>query len=520
MRSQEREAEKQGRRTFTLRERATLRMAESVMSNYTDSRLALLDLIDNCVDNRIAGRPLTIRVFVTKDSISISNSGGQGLDQEGLENFLVWGHSDKTRLQIGQYGVGGKAAMGFLGKSLEVSCSSVGSRDEYKFYDPDWETKSEESEKIHEGEIRTVSTEEGYFRVKISKLKRQVRGDLIGAQLGDIYRPLLSTGEVIIKVNNKEVVPLEIKYVEDDPNLSPDQKVLGTPFGDRIRIRVGVLEGGQRVKPGIRCYYRGRLVEAEQFFDHPKPAQLPQASRLIGEAHLDFLNVTTNKSNFIKDDKWNDVGIVIHRFLEPWVRKLEGLKADRSYEVEEYEELIAKQVKRALEHILSQHPIFTRDDIKGEAAFRLPPTASGGQRPTQGPGRNPTPREGATPPNIRADVGPNIKRWGMLFDWKTVPMGVPDKRSDIVNTQGKDELCINTDFPMYQTAKQAGRDALWLYQAETAVLEICRRADKDKTLDVFVEDVNSLVSFLGEFYGNESLRTRGRISSRGSLRFN
>ena len=108
---------------ITVIERATLRMGEANMSNYRNSEAALLDLIDNAVDNRIEGKKIIIRVEVSRESISIYNQGGAGLDLKGLENFLNWGHSEKNQSQIGQYGVGGKSAIGFLGQSMEVRCS-------------------------------------------------------------------------------------------------------------------------------------------------------------------------------------------------------------------------------------------------------------------------------------------------------------------------------------------------------------------------------------------------------------
>src|SRR3989344_5389362 len=262
------------KKTFEVTERATLRMAESVMSNYREPSLALLDLVDNAVDNRIENEQLTINVRVSKNEISIQNRGGSGLDLEGLQNFLYWGHSDKSIHQIGQYGVGGKAAMGFLGRDVEVRCSAKDSDREYRLHIPDWQSKGEVVETVHTGTEEKSMSNDGYFMVTIKDLQRerQIKSDSVSTKLGDIYKPLIETGEIRIFVNGKLVPPLELIYSEEDPNFRAQRMEIGTGFGDKARIKVGISEN-RNVKPGFRLYYRGRLIEDGVFFGIPQPSQ-------------------------------------------------------------------------------------------------------------------------------------------------------------------------------------------------------------------------------------------------------
>lgn len=508
-------------RRFKVTEETTLRMAESAMSNYKDANLALMDLVDNAVDNRIEGQTLSVFVRVTKDFITVINEGGEGLNLDGFQNFLRWGISGKSVHQIGQYGVGGKAAMGFLGKSLEIRASAKDSNVEYRFYDPDWETKPEASRREHDAEERAASKKEGYFQLRVTNLKnRRIDTTTVANRLGNTYRPLLDSGSVLIYVNGNAVNPLEIKYLDTDPNFKPDRKRLGTGFGDPIEIKVGILEEGQRVKPGIRGYYRGRLIGDGLFFGLPTPAQLPQASRLIGEVHLNHLDVTMNKSDFIEDIKWEDASNVIKRFLEPWYEKLSHFKLESSHKLEDYEKSLAKEAKRVLDHILAHTRLITRDQLPGSAHGRLPPT------PSVEPPKPPTGRsrivgkiEGATAPDIRATRGPNVKRWGALDEWEPVSMGNPNVRSAVVEEAGKKTIKINIDYEMYQAAKKAGHDALFLYQGETAILEICKMEYPTLEPVEFVEKVNELIRHLGIFYyENTSYITRGR-ASRGTINF-
>ena len=505
-------------RTFEVTEEATLRMAESAMSNYREASLALMDLVDNAVDNRIPGPPLSVFVRVTKDFITVTNEGGEGLDLEGFQNFLRWGISTKGSRQIGQYGVGGKAAMGFLGNSLDIRASAKDSDIEYHFYDPNWGEKMDQSRKVHTAEERPAEQKEGYFQARVTDLKnRRIDTRTVSARLGDTYRPLLDRGEVKIFVNGKEVIPLEIRYLESDPDFRPERKRLGTGFGDAIDAKVGILEGDQKVKPGIRCYYRGRLIEEGQFFGLPTPAQLPQASRLIGEVHLDHLEVTMNKSDFIKDVKWEDAVYVIRKnLLEPWYGRLTQLKVESTFKLEDYEKSLVREAKRALEHILSVTGLITKRQLPGSSSGRLPPTQIDTPPPlSTGRTRTVGTIGGATPPDIRATRGPNVKRWGALDDWEPVSMGNPNIRSAVVTDDSREVIKINIDFEMYQAAKKAGHDALFLYTGETAILEICKKEHPQLTPVEFMEKVNELYRHLGRFYyENTPYRSR---ATRGSI---
>lgn len=507
-------------RVFTVTEEATLRMAESAMSNYRDANLALMDLVDNGIDNRIEGQTLSIYVRVYTEYITVRNEGGEGLDLAGFQNYLRWGISSKIG-RIGQYGVGGKAAMGFLGKSIEISASARGSDLEYHLSDPHWGEKQEVSKREHTAQERPAENTGGYFNVRITNLNnnRKIDTRTVKARLGDTYRPLLDKGAVKIFVNSIDPVsPLEIKYEESDANFKPERRRLGTGFGDPIDIKVGLLQEGQKVKPGMRCYYRGRLIEDGEFFGMPTPAQFPQASKLIGEVHLDHLDVTMNKSDFIKDAKWDDaVAVIRQQVLEAWYKKLNELSIESTFKLEPYEKAIARDAKRALEHILSLTQLITRRTLPGSSAGRLPPTTDDTAKPPPtGKTRQVGNIEGATPPDIKATKAPTYKRWGALHDWEPVSMGNREIRSEIVTEGGREIVKINIDHRMYQAAKTAGRGALFLYQGQTAIVEICRREYPQLTPAEFQDKVNELEGYLGEFYLDESY---GGRASRGTIRF-
>ena len=504
----------QGNR-FEIREQVSTRAIEALMANYRDGQQAFLELIDNAIDNRgdAPGSNLEVRIRVNKNELSVFNRGGRGLDKEGLENFFVWGYSEKTRKDIGFYGVGGKAAMGFLGRGMEVRCSPKGSDEEYIVSDPNWESRPEGELKTFTAEQRRAFTQDGYFQVRLTNLKQGVNTRVLSQKLADIYRPLLLDGSVSISVNGKKVEPEEIKYAEDNNNLKPELLKVQTRFGDWIELKVGIMEEGQRVKPGIRCYYRGRLIEDEQFFGHPGPSQMSQASRLIGEANLDFVPVTPNKANFIHSSvQWEHAERRVHDVLNPFYEKLAKFRIEQKSQVQSYEKELAGQAKRVLEHVFATTGLVTKTMFPGESAGRLPPTRRG--KPVTPPTRpgGSGPKEGQTAPVLGATIG-EIKRWGATFAWEVVSMGTSVKRSDVVEEKGKHILKINADYPMYQASKKAGNESLEIYMAETGIMKIAELVSKGQSIEEYVTLVNILSGECGALYQNR-IRDGGRQRKR------
>lgn len=499
----------------TITESVSTRAIDALMSNYRDPQQAFLELIDNAVDNRVEGKPLSVRTRVSKNELSVYNEGGRGLDFEGLENFFVWGYSEKTAKEIGFYGVGGKAAMGYLGRSMEVICSAAGSNEEYRIFDPAWETRDLGEWKQYEPETKKAGTTEGYFRVRVTNLKKEVSSNALVAKLSDIYRPLLLDGSVSIKVNNQDVSPLQINYVEDDSNLAPQVARIQTRFGDWINVKVGVLQEGQKVKPGIRCYYRGRMIEDEQFFGAPTPAQMPQMSRLIGEIHLDSVPVTTNKNSFDKGSvQYQEAVKRLQLVLQPWVDKISKLKVEQTNPVQSFERDLARRAKRVLEHVFATTGLVTKAELPGESEGRLPPTQSRPPRQQEGTPRGP--REGQTSPRLDATVS-EVKRWGVLMSWDVAPMGSSGKRAQVILDEGKFALKINSDFGWYQAAKNAGEEALGLYILETGIWQICNMVTKDKPREEADELYERSLRESGHLAQTEFKVKRG--SSRGTINF-
>ncbi len=501
-----------------IEESMSTRAVESLMRNYREPQQAFLELIDNAIDNRIEGRTLKVRIRVTKNELSVFNIGGKGLDLEGLRNFFVWGYPQKVgQNTIGFYGVGGKAAMGYLGRSMEVTCSAAGSDIQYRVVDPDWESREEGKWKKFAKETKKAEYDDGYFRARVTNLNREVNSQALVSKLSDIYRPLLLNGAVTMTVNNQEVPALQINYVEDNDSIRHQPFRVQTRFGDWIIGQAGVLREGQRVKPGVRCYYRGRLIDDELFFGLPNPAQLPQMSRFMGEVNLDFVPVTTNKNSFDKGSiQWEEASKRLSILLSPWQEKLAKMTLEEKSPIESYEKELARSAKRVLEHVFATTGLINKKMLpEGESQGRRPGTSSGTSRSRDGGGGGSGPREGRTAPHLDATIS-EIKRWGALFDWKIDSMGFTSRRCDVIYENSKPILKINSDYPLYQANKKASDPSLELYMAETAAMKICQIVTEGKSIEDYLELLDNLTRDCGLVYRS---RIKDRSSARGTINF-
>lgn len=508
----------------TLYEMVTFRVVEAHMANYPNAQQACLDLIDNGIDDRIRGELLYINVSISKDEIVITNRGGKGLGLPGLERFFRWGESDKEDWQIGEYGVGGKGAMGYLGRSIEVTCSEPGSDVEYHVVDTDWKTKLGEDRIPHEWLKRPATSSEGYFRARVWNLNRNVNPKALEAKLGDIYRPLLipdpidgTNRAVKITVGRNEVKPLEIKYVLDDSELQPTYSPIGTPFGEekKIRLFVGVLAPGERIKPGIRCYHGGRLIHDGEFFGFPTPERMRQSQRLIGEAYLDYVPVTPNKSDFILDSiEWQEAFLRITDVLmEEWKLKLETLPIEQVVRIEGFEKRLTSDVRRALDHIIHKGRLMERieqatiEESEEQERIKRP----SGKRTGRGSIDKTTQqkKESAESYKYLTEVPPI----------EIASMGSLGRESQLVSLmQGREVLRINADYPLYQDAKLEGDAALRRYMDMVSATELASVSTQGQSPQDFRELLTSLWRDIGEYRLGSNIRTLERQRTRGSIR--
>src|SRR5437879_8246585 len=154
----------------SVRERIDPAITASLFANYRSSADAVMELVDNAIDSRLKGRQLEVLVQVHPSYFVIEVRGGDGMGPAELErNYLRWGGSSKRgRRLLGQYGQGGKAAIGHLGSSFTVEASRPGDGTAWRFADADYRDRS----KLKTYDLKVVTT-----RVPLQKRHARIRSD-------------------------------------------------------------------------------------------------------------------------------------------------------------------------------------------------------------------------------------------------------------------------------------------------------------------------------------------------------
>ncbi len=480
-----------------IKEEIDPQLIESLFTNYTSASEALLEIIDNSIDEKLQGRKVQIEIELRPNSIRVTDRGGLGMDLRGLEQFFRWGRSHKSGRggKMGRYGQGGKAAIGFLGRSFVLVAKAASDSCAHKISDDSWDVRSTGTKTWVVDRVKVpVPDEEGYVQLSISHLRgRRIHKDALKAKLGDTYRELILKGFCQVTVNGEPVPLLELPLYEKYPKQQVDAPLT---VGGRVRgwfgrLKADVSKQG-RLKGGIRCTVNGRLIRAEEFFGHPTPQSKQSLNQLIGVIEIPSVPLNMNKTDFNRDSEaWEEVRQLMFRRLEPLVRELRG-----AHEHEKVSETDRKQVRAAWD--LFQSAI-TRLEWRYKLSERF--NTASGQRPggstTQASNGKSRPRAtrsdlgGKHRPASPApdDAEGRRKRLGHI-PWE--PRSIPNDRtrSMMATDSGSPVVCINTRYRLYKETK----GALW-YIVETGVLESAKyERDEQLTPDKYLDEVNEILS--------------------------
>lgn len=305
----------------TVRERIDPALTASLFANYRSAADAVMELVDNAIDSRLKGNPLEVLLQVHPTYFVIETRGGEGMGPAELErNYLRWGGSPKRgRKLLGQYGQGGKAAIGHLGRSFTVEASRPDDESAWRFADPDYRDRSKL--KTYELKVvpKRVPTPQGYVRIRIDGIDKRLDPRRLSARLGDTYRPLVLRAELKISINGARVEPPPINFEEE-------HRFTVRAAGTTIRGWYGLAEPegrGVDYVPGLRCYKFGRLIASGEFFGHPNAVQVSGMARLVGEVDMAPVPLTMNKADFARDSvEWTAVEQRMHALLIPIAKRL------------------------------------------------------------------------------------------------------------------------------------------------------------------------------------------------------
>jgi hypothetical protein len=478
-----------------VRERIDPRLTAALFANYRTPTDALLELIDNAVDSGVSGRALEIDIALRPGHITLTVVGGEGMGPRELEReYLRWGGSDKRAGErIGRYGQGGKAAIGHLGGTFSITASRAGDDTAFGFTDDDYRDRTRlRTYELREGR-KQVEVELGYVRIEIGAVDRKIDARRLGIRLGDVYRPLLATDDVVMRIDKSPVRPSEWPVEErKDFTIRAGGRLVRGWYALLIDPPPATIEAG------LRLYHLGRLVGAPEWFGHPGPAVHPGLNRLIGEIELPHVAVTLNKSDVERGcPEWEAVEVRMYRLLRPLVRRLTRAEAiSASPQALRTADQVRRILARAL-HLLESGQLFESEITSGPGSSErgqltlesYVDRAEGDDTPdgegSAGSGEpDQSSAEPAAPPVRRG--GPGAGRRSGVGEVVIRALD-PRLRSATEEEDGVRRVVINSRYPLYEVRK----GDLW-YQLETALREVCVTIP-EATVPEFERRVNELM---------------------------
>ncbi len=499
----------------TVRERIDPRLTASLFANYRSATEALLELVDNAVDSRLPDRPLEIDLTLRPGSLVLTAVGGLGMSPGQLErDYLRWGASRKRAGdRIGRYGQGGKAAIGHLGNRFAIVASPAGDARAYTFQDDDYRDRS----KLRAYELleraKAVATSLGYVRIEVGEMDKRLDPLRVRARLGEVYRPLIASGSVVVRVNRAPVA-VRVWPVEERHDLS-------------VRAAGRLVRGWYGLAPdppppgltgGVRVYHLGRLIGEPEWFGHPGPAMHPSLARIIGEVELPHVPVTMNKSDVERDSaEWLAVSDRLHRLLTPVVLRLTREPGSAaSPQALRTADQVRRILARALRLLESGQLFESQTASAGEGEddqLTLDAEAPAAEMPEPEPDEDETGEEAAGEAAEGQDTRPPRPRpaqpggTGTGIGEIVVRALDPRLRSAMVVEDGVRRVVINSRFPLYEVRK----GDLW-YQLETALREVCVTIP-EATVPEFERKANELMLVSLALTDRRRRRSRGKRMS-------
>lgn len=302
-----------------VREQIDPRLTAALFANDRSPVDAVLGLVDNAIDSRVPERPLEADLSIRPSTITLTVVNGEGVGPRDLEReSLRWGGSRKRAGErIGHYGQGGRTAIAQLGERFSLVAGKAGDDRAYAFSDHAYRDRSRlRTYELH-GRAKPVDVALGYLRIEIGALNRNPDPRRLRQRLADVYRPLLESGEVRMRLVRSVVEPVPWQLAE--------RHGFAVRAGGRtVRGWSGLLpDPPLGVEPGVRLSHLGRLIGAPEWFGHAGPASHPALERLVGEVEPPHVPVTMNKSDVDRgSDAWVAVEQRLHRLLAPIVGRL------------------------------------------------------------------------------------------------------------------------------------------------------------------------------------------------------
>jgi hypothetical protein len=488
-----------------IRERISRKILRAMMANFRSMPEALLELVDNAFDEfdgSHGGTHLNVTTKMTKASVIVENVGGKGMSPKELNDWLNWGEPKKTE-GIGEYGQGGKAAMGYLGNAWIVHTKRWDQPWVWEIREDNWDDISSGEKDYEAIPIKKDVQREGlgYCRFEIKNLKKR-RQDVnrIKMVLSNIYRKFLEEGKSSITVNGEPITPLVLPTYEGF-KIQPFKEK--TSQGQWLHGWIGRLKrdvrvrGGPRIIGGMRLLRKKRLICDGEYFGHPDFRRKASLGMLIGEVELTKVPVLPNKTGFDTDSpEWDATRDVMYRILKPHIDDLLKQKEEETVTREE-----KKRVSQVRSLMIKAFELLNKalSDQFGEGKGRKRPKKKiEGQKPIREAvmeeEKHKYKKQEPRTPAPQDAVG-RLKRLGKMPEWELKVLE-PEIRSEWGEKNGNRCLLINKKYCLYEE-----RDGDDLYIAETAALQLARPEEDEKlALKEYLNEVDLIMRAFCEVY--------------------
>lgn len=450
------------------------RILEALFANFPNSEIAMLELTDNAIGDRVPGEKMVLTIRVSPSRIKVLNLGGYGMGLDRLRSFLAWGKSEATGV-FRFFGQGGKAAIGYLGKRFKVtSFPKDGDRSYIIIETEDWTRRlTGELKKFPVKEDKTLVFNTGRVEIEIYNITRKPNIKRLRSLLRATYSKLIESGELQILFNDKWLAPELLEY--DNYNDFKES----TPHGLLIG-RLGITENS--LGGGIRCYSQNRLITVKETFGlNPTEYDL---TKLIGEVHLDFVPVMPNKISYdTSGQEWLCAETIIKENLQPFLEQIKGMA-----EVPPNLKRMDKELSEFINRMLREA------DMSFESQGRKSPQDISRLTLEYDKGEKESPStlsEPKTPPELN-NKG-ETSRLGIL-DFRTEAMETENVRCVV----SEKTAILNLNFPMAKAiySKPSKTISYWAYALESVALEVYK--DKVASPIELVDKINALLSLLSK----------------------
>lgn len=321
------------------------KLISALYSNFSDKYIALQELIDNSVDDRITGQILTVNIsyIYDQDKLIINNVNGKGLGIPDLHTFFSWGGSKKTN-RIGRYGQGGKAAIGYLGKGFIIKGHSHGKNDGFIVRVDNWQDREGGFKEFTPEPFSNFDTR-GLVSIEILGLKYKFDTENIKEKIREIYRPLIADKKIDFIVNGEQVIPPKLHFDEGTvTRFSFDIDFLTKKYN--LNGMYGIVSDKNSIRGGFSVYQFGRRIIKKEYFGQTDPSKRWNVERLYGELYLDFeIPLVMNKTDFQRGYLWEEIKKAMHDEIDATVKSAINYK-EASKTEEKTVKAITTRIKR------------------------------------------------------------------------------------------------------------------------------------------------------------------------------